>query len=299
LAVLYFYNSSYRTPTRIALADNVGLTGFAWSSNIGWIQMDGHTDPVVVNSDNKSLSGFAWSSNTGWIKFNPDGPFPTVAGDGTTASVATLVAPTTGTVHKLVGWARACSVFQSGCSGALKTDTGGWDGWISLIGNNYGVKFDNNGTNTNFAGFAWGADVLGWIDFSRVEIPSSSLNLIFGVQSQPDFTLTNDLQPLRLNFVTDNAQTSNEIEIRVVRLNDFAGTVSGYEVETLAIGGKTIDTSPPPINTSVTPVKLKIRVGKISTGTYNISVKATSGSLTRRVNVPVIVNTVARGIKEI
>jgi len=46
-----------------------------------------------------------------------------------------------------------------------ETGSGGWDGWISLKGTspNYGVV----GTSTGaFVGFAWGSDVIGWVDFS-------------------------------------------------------------------------------------------------------------------------------------
>ncbi len=58
------------------------------------------------------------------------------------------------------GFARACSVFDQGCSGSLKgpLDRGGWDGWISLSdttgAGKYGIILHTS--NNKFGGFAWG-----------------------------------------------------------------------------------------------------------------------------------------------
>ena len=78
---------------------------------------------------------------------------------------------------EITGWARACAVFQSGCSGALKNNTelGGWDGWIKLSGttsdgHNYGWTID--ATTGDFHGNIFGstnsgdpasAGIIGWI----------------------------------------------------------------------------------------------------------------------------------------
>ena len=45
------------------------------------------------------------------------------------------------------------------------TDADGWDGWISLRGTSpdYGVVGAETGA---FSGFAWGSDVVGWVDFA-------------------------------------------------------------------------------------------------------------------------------------
>ena len=60
---------------------------------------------------------------------------------------------------------------QSGAfSGWLKAlaggsaESGGWDGWISLSGTSpsYGPTL----TNGLYTGYAWGSDVVGWVDFS-------------------------------------------------------------------------------------------------------------------------------------
>jgi len=170
--------------------------GFAWSQNVGWFSFnnkncdtnnDGLSEaslpgcPAVgtfmqgygvnLNAD-KTLSGFAWSENIGWVSFNWDVIKDTLpltecpGGNGAVLCQAKL----TGT--NFSGWARACSVFSFGCSGALKpvSERGGWDGWIKLRKDasdtpgspNYGVSLSGE----DFTGWAWGADVVGWVSFN-------------------------------------------------------------------------------------------------------------------------------------
>ncbi len=180
------------------------LSGYAWSSNIGWISFSS-TTPVVygvtytpnssTDFSNGKFSGYAWSSNIGWISFGCGQPDTNVAGGILCSGDSSAPNYPVGQVtvnsgpalinNKLVGWARACSVFQSGCSGALK-DTGGWDGWISLSGQASDVSVSSYGATLDpktgkFSGFAWGGgnitstdgtgtnispQVIGWIDFS-------------------------------------------------------------------------------------------------------------------------------------
>ncbi len=180
---------------KVAVADLTTtkyLSGYAWSSNIGWISFngDGPSSKYQVTYDPGNsglLNGYAWSSNIGWISFGcgqDDGTagrlclgvdtFPT--GLGTTASGPVLDSDT----KKLVGFARACSVFENGCSGQLKNPLflGGWDGWISLSGKTaddtrgYGVTLDV-GTN-KFIGFVWGGGQEDSIDGSGRNISPQS-----------------------------------------------------------------------------------------------------------------------------
>ncbi len=138
------------------------LTGYAWSSNIGWIKFhsDG-SDPVPfgvqLGSDGK-LTGQAWSSNIGWISFDNLGTGPDNQGSASLFGASSIK-----------GWARACSVFTSGCTGALKNDIyrGGWDGWLQMgpqtTTNGWpGVSIENNHQLT---GYAWGSEILGWVKF--------------------------------------------------------------------------------------------------------------------------------------
>ncbi|MBI2097565.1 MAG: PKD domain-containing protein [Candidatus Vogelbacteria bacterium] len=150
------------------------LSGYAWSSNIGWISFNGFNDGVSLSAVNE-FEKYAWSSNIGWIRFNP------IIGSGGNAlpsgqsGAAAQLNPATGQV---TGWIRACSVFKSGCQGnndpadnyglKLDSDRGGWDGWISMEGtavdgSPYGVTYDTN--SGQLRDYAWGADVVGWIDF--------------------------------------------------------------------------------------------------------------------------------------
>lgn len=158
------------------------VTGWAWSSNIGWISFNGANYGVTLEADG-DLVGYAWANprdpigpdgdpkfnNIGWIKFNPEGPYP-----GTPNESAHLD-ETTGAV---TGWARACAAAPTpgSCNGGVGTNANAndWDGWIKLSGN----KIDGNpwtesvrAVKVNDAvrsltGYAWGSEVVGWIDFS-------------------------------------------------------------------------------------------------------------------------------------
>lgn len=146
----------------------VSLSGFAWSSNIGWINLDS----VKADTSTGDLSGYGWSSNIGWVSFN--------AADNSgcpSGSCAPKVDKNTG---KFSGFIRACAGTVAGnCQGASRTD--GWDGWIELSGSNHtspdasgngGVTYDN--VNKNVVGYAWGSDVVGWIDFTGVGLDMTS-----------------------------------------------------------------------------------------------------------------------------
>ncbi len=145
------------------------LSGYAWSSNIGWINFRGNNYGVTIYPSG-FFSGYAWSSNIGWINFAPSGTFPA------SPNHAAKLDPSTGQV---TGWARALAPHQSGISG--------WDGWIKLAGNNYGVVRVAGlpGMPDHFRGYAWGDDVLGWMDWELVRLGGlsavCSVNLNAGV----------------------------------------------------------------------------------------------------------------------
>lgn len=130
-------------------ADTSSLAGWAWSSNVGWISFSCNNTSScstsnygVVEAADGTLSGYAWSSNVGWIQFGGLSGFP--SGTGTYSQNAAVVS------GSLRGWAKA-----------LAADGNGWDGWISLSGNGYGVSQ----SGSSFSGYAWGSSVLGWIRF--------------------------------------------------------------------------------------------------------------------------------------
>jgi len=149
------------------------MSGYAWSSTIGWISFNstncdvdgnGHLDVncggnnstgsvvdygVKKNTDN-TIVGYAWSPNIGWIQFGDldTGIMPT--GSGTQKDNAKIVG------NNLKGWAKA-----------LSADGNGWDGWIALSGSSgtgsYGVSFSS--TTGKFSSFGWGGEVVGWLSF--------------------------------------------------------------------------------------------------------------------------------------
>lgn len=127
------------------------MTGWAWSDNIGWISFSCVNDGTCGTTSNYgfsvaadgAISGYAWSDNVGWISAN------TADVSGCPSSpCAPVISVSNGTIS---GWLKALS------------NGGGWDGWVSLSGSGYGPTLGTNGT---FSGYAWGSDVVGWVDFS-------------------------------------------------------------------------------------------------------------------------------------
>lgn len=193
---------------------NHDIWGYAWSDRIGSISFsckncdandDGFIDPGVCGGGGVGITGLSQDygvdidgpteGNTGnfsgytWAGggINPDGSFsPTIGWISFNAlefgacpvgfgPCQPNVSLTTGAV---TGYARACTVFQSGCSGALKPDSelGGWEGWIRLSGTwpPNGVTLNSGvGPPSEFQGWAWGGDdidgyeaIIGWISFN-------------------------------------------------------------------------------------------------------------------------------------
>jgi len=173
LGAVLFAAGTFAQITAPPAPDRIG--GFAYASNIGYIQFSGNAldgteykagyDPVTG-----LISGYAWSQ-IGWIHFDPSGPFPSVP--GSSAFSARLDS------GKIKGWARACAVFESGCNGALLPIEirGGWDGWIALEGRAsdpantwYGV----DASTSTLSGWAWDSDVSGWINFNGTLFTNST-----------------------------------------------------------------------------------------------------------------------------
>lgn len=207
--------SIFATATFASLTDN--FFGYAWSANVGWIKMNNCASPsdctgpvndpsgtygfgvkVAPTGAMRALTGYAWSSNIGWITFNT-APYtvynPTTDGatmldhcppsgdtdPGESCGAYVLWGTNGGSAVPLKGWARACSVYISGCSGTIKPSysTGAWDGWISLGDDNindgavYGVTM--NTASGVLTGYAWGSAVVGWINLSDVKVQDPAM----------------------------------------------------------------------------------------------------------------------------
>jgi len=143
----------------VVAGEGDNLSNYAWSENVGWISFNCTNQDTCatvdygVNIDPASgeFSGEAWSENVGWISFNrtetgapPAAPYQEAELD--------YIAKIDLASGEVTGWARALSF------------GGGWDGWIKLKGDSYGVTADA-GTGA-FSGWAWSDMVIGWISMS-------------------------------------------------------------------------------------------------------------------------------------
>lgn len=181
------------------------VSGYAWSSNIGWVSMSGTASNGIygVNFDSNTgiLCGYAWSSNIGWIKFNVSSNF--VPPQEPLYSARLNLAD-----NIFEGWAKS----QTAISNGGITD-GGWDGWIKMSGMSgsglpYGVKYDPQ--TKKMSGYAWGGDVAGWIDFSRVLVSGSNNNILPPISDLSAILTANpaNTDALTLNIVTLAASVS-------------------------------------------------------------------------------------------
>ncbi|MFW6210337.1 MAG: hypothetical protein ACOC4E_02485 [Patescibacteria group bacterium] len=181
------------------------LRGWAWSSTIGWISLscanttacaaDGGVDYGVNVDDSGNLSGYGWSENIGWVSFEPTvGTPPSAQGN---ANGRARLDTATGVLE---GWARACAATDGGdCSStAVDPNAGGWDGWISLRGDNgsslYTINLADNSTTTPASygsDFAWGSTLVGWLGWGGVVARPEPVINYFQVVGDDEVTLGN------------------------------------------------------------------------------------------------------------
>lgn len=142
--------------TNAGASDN--LSGWAWSSTIGWVSFNsttgGGANHGVNVAANGLMSGYAWSPNVGWISFN--------SSDLSGCPSGTCQASFDKKTGAVSGWARAIA------GGGSSIQTGGWGGWIQLSGPSYAVA----AAGCQWSGYAWGggpsldSGVTGWLSFS-------------------------------------------------------------------------------------------------------------------------------------
>jgi hypothetical protein len=230
----------FKKKTESQTGGSNNVFGWAWSENVGWISFSCEnqnwcstsTYGVNINPDG-TLSGYAWSENIGWISFN------TSSLDG--CQYGNCEAKIDLSTGKLSGWARACAVFQSGCSGSTTLNAGGWDGWIKLSGTNYGAYLTST---KEFLGWAWGGGnssssaVIGWISFN-CENQNWCSTLTYGVTTT--FALNQPPQtPYNLRVTWDHCQFKNpagngSLSIPTLSWSDFSDPdrdqQGGYEIQ--------------------------------------------------------------------
>ncbi len=60
------------------------------ATGVGWMNPASGSNPVVVPDGNGPVTGYAWSSNVGWIDFSPEGPYPAAPDHGVERIGSTL-----------------------------------------------------------------------------------------------------------------------------------------------------------------------------------------------------------------
>ncbi|MBP6858507.1 MAG: hypothetical protein KBC33_01595 [Candidatus Pacebacteria bacterium] len=210
-----------------AQATDRDLSGWAWSSNTGWVSFNS-TDagagggPYKVQlKANGDLTGYAWSSNIGWIKFDP-------SLTGTDAPVGAAKARVNTANGQVSGYIRACAgTVNKDCNVGTRTD--GWDGWISLSGTNHdtgnnptndagngGVTYVESGSTATLKGYSWGSDVVGWLRFS----PTATV----------DTKVKNDSDDSILSFsATSGASSGRTLSVTQGSLVNFDWTIENLE----------------------------------------------------------------------
>lgn len=193
----------YKAPEIEAGAGD-NISGWAWANTpqslgdpktgtdqgIGWISFN-CTDTGTCNSPNldygvnidfegtKTMSGLAWSENIGFLSFE-SGDLSGCPAGTCSASIDTSVDP-----YELRGWGRVLSMS---------------DGWVSLNCKDAGVgvcgdsnyKVTMNPTTGKFSGWAWGSDVVGWIDFAPSSAVLGGINVGYNNASGAGVTECND-----------------------------------------------------------------------------------------------------------
>ncbi len=223
-----------KTPTAKA-GSGQNVSGFAWSSNIGWMSMnslncdannDGQSDgsppacppagTAIANygvniSDNGTtgiFSGYAWSNNAGWIDFYP------------TDLVNCPTAPSCqrATVDKATGEV----------SGWVKFLTTG--DWLRLKGSNYGVLISK--TTGEFSGWAWGGETVGWVSSNCIQTETGNLCPSANYKVQTSFSLNTPPQANNLAVSGSNFCTSPSYGFSWVFQDLDAGdTQSAYQLQ--------------------------------------------------------------------
>lgn len=264
-AILGANNTHTLTVVDDDAAGMANLEGFAWSDSIGWISfsskdcdLDGNGffgdvgAPAgcpaagaayqygVWKSVANELAGYAWSDNLGWINFS----WPDIkdmignmcpGGDTDGACRARFNAGDS----QFYGWARACSVFANGCSGALKpsVNTGGWDGWISLNcadksglcgTSNYKVALNSG----KLSGWGWGSEVVGWISFCGINgSDSNNIPYCVSIKAGNNKPIVNPLPQAEIDYCSKDLPGAVNLKWQFNDLEDGYGMQTAYEVE--------------------------------------------------------------------
>jgi hypothetical protein len=166
------------------------------NTNVGWISMNntntgaggGVSYGVNIPSSDGPITGttnYVWSEHIGWVSFNDTDLVNCPSGTCNARREAGF----------LKGWARIIGIKEA----AAANNSGGWQGWISLSGSNYGVEISKMlGVESGSHTYAW-SDELGWIDFGQAKIGKNP----YITAVSPYLTKDNNCQPVKATL-TDN-----------------------------------------------------------------------------------------------
>ena len=287
------------------------ITGLAWSSNTGWISFNcseedtpcPHGNPfssggyaAKVDTTTGELSGWAWSLNLGWITFNK-GTFGAalstnnLSGCPSTPCEARLTVNPVSNRRQLTGWARVVSA----------PGGSGWDGFISLspktaLGESgsmynasascvnapetgvlgcYGPRMDIS--NNTFSGFAWGSDVVGWIDFGG----TTGQRAVYLVPSGPTPGITITANPTDIENgqttslswnVTNAASCTPTAGDSVWNANNFGNGTTGSPLTSSALTTTTTFTLSCTGSGGITSTgSATVTVAAVGTGSFNLT----------------------------
>lgn len=211
------------SPVRAAAGDgsNGNVSGYLWSSTIGWISLNCNqgsstggsicaTSPYSTNviMDTGTgigyFDGYAWSPNIGWVSFRPGD----VASCGARAQLSLAT-------NQVSGWARALA-------GTPTAPAGGWNGCISLRGTStgatpapYGVTYVPTATTNSLAGtsaspsFAWGGINVGWVSWANAHLNLTAPVVDLKVNGDDSLALGPSGGPIALTWTTQNVSSAD------------------------------------------------------------------------------------------
>lgn len=192
----------FARPSQTAQAQDITFSGYGWSSLIGWMQVQGPIYGVKATASGTTrinLSGYAWTSTLGWISFEASSVTDCDIDKQSGATSCTPYIDMTGNgPYRVRGFARACAVFVSGCSGELKNDRerGGWDGYISLNSGDGAWGWQLSADKTRITGYAWGDSVVGWLSINGacsgcdISVAPNDSFTVAGCASSPSYIPT-------------------------------------------------------------------------------------------------------------
>lgn len=233
ILLLFFtiFGFCFITTKEIKAGVEHNVYGWAWSENIGWISFNnigtkdyqnndvpaggGTIDYGVNIEEGGNLTGYAWSENIGWIHFDPQGPYPE---NPSYSAKVDLETPNL----QIKGWARVCSVFQTGCSGALNSNRGNWDGWIKMNDSFNEPWIDMERNPAEFRSYVWGGNpdndakksVIGWGTFNCLEGSSSGQSVCGLSPGQSNYKV---VTTFRANW----PPTASDLEVNRPECNNF------------------------------------------------------------------------------